>query len=380
MTEPVRRSLRGIPKHDARRVLRDAGILLASELMILENAETFLAFGKGPFPENAIGHYPLHFCVADHLVVNRVPRLVAMATEETSVVAGLCKAAKIGAASGGITVNVSKRNAVRGQILFHNVLRPEIKVQQLEEYGDRYIREAHRTWDPMVKHGGGLLALHPKLVLDSRGKPTVAVDIEADTGEAMGANIITFMGDRLAHDMQHLVQPISHTSICSNHRSGWHVVAQGAWDFGSEYGVVAKMMDLQAFAEQDRSRAVTHNKGILNGVSGVATATGNDVRAMEACLHGQAALHGGIRPLTHLENRMGAVVRGTLEVTLPIGMVGGATGEPIARIARKIMRVTTARDLAGIMAAVGLTQNVAALRMLAKEGVAGSHRRLRGGK
>lgn len=380
MTAPKRRSLRGIPKHDARRVLRDAGILLASELMVLENAETFLAFGRGPFPENAIGHYPLHFCVAEHLVVNGAPRLVALATEEVSVVAGLCKAAKIGAASGGVTVTVSKRNTVRGQILFHHVLRPEYKVHQIEEYGDGFIHAAHRTWDPMVKYGGGLRALHPKLVLDGSGRPTIAVTIEADTGEAMGANIITYMGDRLAEDMRKkLIDAISHTTICSNHRSGWHAVAQGTWDIG-DFGVVARMMDNQALAEQDIDRAVTHNKGVMNGISGVATATGNDVRAVEACLHGQAASHGGIRPLTRLENRMSSVVRGTLEVTLPIGTVGGATNEPIARIARKIMGVTTARDLAGIVSAVGLTQNVAALRMLAKEGVMGSHRRLRDGK
>ncbi len=372
-----RRSLRGLSPWRIRQTLLAEGILTNADLGLLDQASAFLAFGKGPFPENGIGHYPLHFCVAGPLVVNGVEHLVAMATEEVSVVAGLSHAAKIGAKGGGITVTVSKRNTVRGQILFHNVLRPEFKVHQIEEYGDRFIREAHRTWDPMVKHGGGLKALYPKLVLDASGRPTVAIDIEADTGEAMGANIVTRMGDLLAHDMQTLVDPIGHTSICTNHRSGWRVTATGMWDVG-DYGVASRIADLAAFAEQDISRAVTHNKGIANGISAVATATGNDVRAVEAALHGQAMHHGGIRPLTRIRNHSGSMVRGTLEMTLPVGTVGGATNEPIARIARKIMGVTTARDLASIMAAVGLTQNVAALRMLASEGVDGAHRRLRG--
>jgi hydroxymethylglutaryl-CoA reductase len=369
--------LRGLSRHEARFVLRGRRILSLSDLGILENADTYLAFGKGPFPENAIGHYPKHLCVGGPLLVNGAERLVTMATEELGVVAGLGKSARINRASGGLQVQVAKRNLVRGQVLFHNVLRPEFKLHQIEEYGDRFIREAHRTWDPMVKHGGGLKSIVPKLVQAADGRMTVAIDIAADTGETMGANVITFMGDKLAEDMRTLIDQIGHTAICTNFRSGWHAIATGTWDLG-EHGVVSRMMDNAAYAGQDVGRAVTHNKGVMNGVSAIAEATGQDVRAVEAACHAEASWHGGIRPLTTLTNRISSLVVARLELMLPVGTIGGATQEPIAMVSRKIMGVTGSRDLAGLIAATGLAQNVAALRMLAAEGVHGSHRRLRG--
>jgi hydroxymethylglutaryl-CoA reductase len=379
MTASDRRPLRVLSRHEVRQALREEGTLSLSDLAILENADAFLAFGKGPFPENAAGHYPLHLCVGGPLRVNGVERRIAMATEELGIVAGLGRIARTLPSKDGITVQVAKRNRVRGQILFHHVMDAARKVRQIEDYGGVYVRSAHQSWDPMVKHGGGLIGFTPRVILAANGRPTLALDIEADTGESMGANVITRMGDLLAASMAFLVGQVGHTSICTNHRSGWHVVATGAFhmDGVHAFRAASGIVDLQAFAEQDIGRAVTHNKGVLNGISAVATATGQDVRAIEAACHAEASWHGGIRPLTTLTNRSGSTVVGRLELTLPVGTVGGATQEPIAMVCRKLMGVTGSRDLAGIMAAVGLAQNVAALRMLATEGVTDSHRRLR---
>lgn len=387
MTDPSRRPFPPLPRalrgrgssaQQRRQWLRASDALRASEVQMLEGAEAFLAAAHpGAEPENRIGRMPVPLCIGEHLVVNGEARTVCMATEELGVIAGFCNAAKSNAQLGGITVTVAPRNAVRGQILFHNVQRAEYKAHQIEEYGDRYIRDAHARWDPMVKHGGGLTTIAPRVVLDASGRPTVAVDIVADTGECMGAAVVTRMARQLAADMQTLVEPLGASCICVNDRSGWHATAIGRWDFENRFDVVAEMLNLQAYAEQDASRAATHDKGVHNGVDAIALATGQDTRAVAASLYAYAASRGGMQPLTRLVNRVSTVVLASLDLWLPVGTVGGATGTPIARFCRDTMCVTGARDLAGLMAAAGLVQHIAALRMLADEGVDGALTRLR---
>jgi hydroxymethylglutaryl-CoA reductase len=222
----------------------------------------------------------------------------------------------------------------------------------------------------MDKYGGGLRAVRPKLLRLPHGAAILVVDLDIDTGEAMGANVVTKMAEAAAGHLTSMTGGAHPAAICSNRDAGIAVVAEAFW---SSDEVPAETLRRAYKIHPDR--ASTHNKGIMNAVSAVALATAQDTRAIEAACHGQAADGRGYRPLSRFEMTDDGL-RGTLELTLPVGTVGGATGHPVAALSRKIMGARDSEDLACLMASAGLAQNFGALRALAAEGIPESHRRL----
>jgi hydroxymethylglutaryl-CoA reductase len=346
------------------------------------------------FAENAIGSFPVPLGVATNFIVNGQDRLVMMATEEKSVVAGASYAAKLCRENGGFTVEAGP-NVMRGQVLLATSQLFPTDVTGRDNQTDRCCRQMAEVLDaeerPIRKHGGGLITdgfgneVSVRSVDGGIGRShLLAVDFQMNVGNAMGANVVTRFGEKLAKRLESGLNVKRVAVICSNDcasLSGPATKASASWPIaliGED--VAERILLLQRWAESDSSRAVTHNKGVMNGVSAVAQATGQDVRAIEAAFHSAAAQeampYGHSKPSTKY-SLVGKNLEGRFTLRVPLGTVGGATGHPVAAECRRLMGIENVQDLAAIIGAVGLAQNFAALRSLASEGISEAHRRLK---
>lgn len=333
--------------------------------------------------ENVIGYFPMPFGIATNFTVNGRDYLVPMAIEEPSVVAAASHAAKLARAGGGFRATVSKPLMI-GQIQLLHVPDPHGAVPRILAEEERLLALANAK-DPMLaKVGGGARSLEVRVISSPRG-PMVVVHLVVDVRDAMGANAVNTMSEALAPELATLSGGRSHLRILSNlaiHRTAraWAVFPRESLAFEGFEGkaVVEGILDAWAFAAGDPFRCATHNKGIMNGISAVAIATGNDFRALEAGAHSYAAWKardgGVIAPLTVFEENARGDLVGSIEVPLAVGTIGGATAvHPIAKLGVKILGVPGARELSAIIASVGLAQNFAALRALATEGIQKGH-------
>ncbi len=327
--------------------------------------------------ENVIGTVNIPLGVATNLIVDGEDVLVPMATEESSVIAAVCNAAKQCRDTGGITASWSGPEMIT-QVQILNVSDPYQARAKILERRDE-IRELCDAVDPMlVKLGGGFRDIEVRL-LDSRIGPMVVVHLIVDTRDAMGANAVNSMAERLAPYMEDWTGGVVKLRILSNLADRRVVRARAVWSAETIGGVEVRdgMIAAAAFAEVDPYRAATHNKGIMNGISAVVLATGNDTRAIEAGAHAFAARTGHYTALTRWEVTAEGDLAGLIEVPMAVGIVGGATRvHPTAQAALKIMQVTSAERLAKIAAAVGLVQNFAALKALSTTGIQAGHMRL----
>ena len=238
------------------------------------------------------------------------------------------------------------------------------------------IKEICNEKDPyLVQHGGGFVDLEVRVIESIQGQ-MVIIHLKVDTLDAMGANAVNTMAEAVAPFIEEITGGKVYLRILSNlavHRLARSRVTISKEALGGEE-VVDGIVLAYAFAEADPFRAATHNKGIMNGITSVVLATGNDTRAVEAGAHAYAAITGRYTSLTTWEKNKEGNLVGTIEVPLAVGLVGGATKiHPIARLAIKILGVSTARQLAEVIASVGLAQNLAALRALATEGIQKGH-------
>lgn len=230
----------------------------------------------------------------------------------------------------------------------------------------------------LVSVGGGAKDLRVKVIDTVRG-PMVITELLVDCRDAMGANAVNTMCEAVAPLIERITGGKVLLRIVSNLATerlarAWTIIDKNA--VGGEE-VVDGIVDAYAFAAADPYRAATHNKGILNGVIAVALATCNDHRAIEAGAHAYAARSGRYMPLSVWEKNENGDLVGSIEMPMAVGIIGGATKvHPIAKIALKILGVKSARELAEVMAAVGLVQNLAALRALAAEGIQRGHMEL----
>lgn len=324
--------------------------------------------------ENAIGAFPVPLGVATNFLVNGEPHLVAMANEERSVIAAASKGAKLALPVGFAVAAEGPRTRV--QILYSGLADPPSVLRKFRERRAVIEDLLKSECNPMAKRGGALTMLEPRFVPGYERDTQIVVELEIGTCEAMGANVVTRIGEMAADRLLRLFAGVRPTAvICCNAESGWFVQANAMFRAGSAKAVRG-VLDLQTWAERDPSRAVTHNKGVMNAVSAICLATGQDTRAVEACNHALAASTIGYKPLTSYEPAGDGCVRGSLRLRLPIGTVGGATGAPAPKLCRALMGTPTARELACVIAAAGLAQNFAALLALVSEGIPGSHERL----
>jgi len=229
-----------------------------------------------------------------------------------------------------------------------------------------------------VKLGGGAVGLDVREVNSAIGPMTI-VHLLVDVRDAMGANVINTMCEAIAPMLEELTGGRAFLRIVSN--LAVHRLARAKAVFSKEAlggeDVVDGILKAYEFAVADPFRGVTHNKGIMNGVVAVALATVNDTRALEAGAHGYAAMDGVYKPLSHWSRTDDGDLVGSVELPAAVGVIGGATAvHPIAKICRKILRMPSARELGEIMAAVGLANNLAAMRALATEGIQMGHLKL----
>lgn len=333
--------------------------------------------------ENVIGVHALPLGIALNFVVNRREVLVPMAVEEPSVVAGASYMAKLARAGGGFTAHTTAPEMI-GQMQILDVADPHTARLVLLENKAALLAEAAEI-DPVLKRlGGGPRDLEVRVLNDSPIGTFLVAHLIYDVRDAMGANAINTACERLAPRIEALTGGRVHLRILSNladrrlARARTTIpLSQLAFDDFTADEVRDGIIAAWAFAAADPYRAATHNKGIMNGVDAVVIATGNDWRAIEAGAHAYAARNGRYTSLSTWGRDADGNLVGALEMPMAVGIVGGATKvHPTARAALKLMGIHTASELAEIIAAVGLAQNLAALRALATEGIQRGHMNL----
>ncbi len=322
----------------------------------------------GMLSENVIGVMAVPLGIATNLIVDSLDVLVPMATEESSVIAAVCNGARACRDAGGIFTSADAPRMI-AQIQVTDTADPAGARARLYEKHDE-IKRLCNECDPMlVELGGGFVDIEVRLVADM-----VVLHLIVDVRDAMGANAVNTMAEKLAPHVEKWTGGRVGLRILSNLADRRLVRARAVWP-ASVIGAdtVEGIIAAYRFAAADPYRAATHNKGIMNGVSAVALATGNDTRALEAGAHAFAA-QGGYGPLSRWEKTRAGDLSGVIELPLAMGIVGGATrAHPTAQMALKIMDATTADRLARVTAAVGLVQNFSALRALATEGIQRGH-------
>jgi len=327
--------------------------------------------------ENVVGTFELPYGIAVNFLINGRDYLVPMVIEEPSVVAGASNAAKWCREGGGVT-SIATEQIMISQIQVVKVPSPHTAVVKILERKKEILDLANSTNDILVKLGGGAKDIEVR-VLDSPVGKMVVVNLLVDVKDAMGANIVNTMAEAVAPIIEDasggrvLLRIVSNLADRRLVRS-WTKVPKDV--IGGE-DVVEGIVYAWAFAAADPYRAATHNKGIMNGIVAVALATGQDTRALEAGAHAYAARRGRYEPLSTWETDSEGNLVGYLEIPIAVGTVGGSIrSNPMARLSLKILRVKTAKELAEVMGAVGLVQNLAALRALATEGIQRGHMKL----
>lgn len=324
--------------------------------------------------ENVVGTMSVPLGYAVNFKINETDYLVPMAIEEPSVVAASSKSAKDCRPSGGFKAS-STDPVMIGQIQLVNVKAPhEAKMKILADREN--ILAICNTCDPLlIKFGGGAKDIDVR-VLDSFTGPMVVTHLLVDCRDAMGANAVNTMAEKVAPHIEKLTGGKVYLRIISNLAKYRLARASAVWkkeDIGGE-GVVDGVIEAWAFAEADPFRCATHNKGIMNGITAVVLATGNDTRAVEAGAHSYATIRGGYKPLTWYEKNADGDLAGTIEIPMAVGLIGGATKtHPVAKVNVKVLGIKSAKELGEVIACVGLAQNFAALRALATEGIQRGH-------
>jgi len=333
--------------------------------------------------ENVVGVFGLPLGIATNFLINGRDYLIPMAIEEPSVVAGASFAARLVRDGGGFKTS-SDEPWMIGQIQVLDVGDPWAARFELLAAKERILSLANEQDPVIVKLGGGAKDLEVRIVEHSPSGPMLIVHLIYDARDAMGANTVNTAVEAVAPLVAGISGGRTLLRIISNladrrlaRAKGMIPVSSLAHGEFSGEQVAKGIVEAWAFAAADPYRAATHNKGIMNGIDAVVIATGNDWRAIEAGAHSYAARSGRYTPLSTWQLDTDGNLIGTLELPMAVGIIGGATRvHPAAKAALRLLGVKTARELAEIIAAVGLAQNLAALRALASEGIQRGHMKL----
>jgi len=337
--------------------------------------------------ENVVGVMPIPVGIATNFRINGQEYLVPMAIEEPSVVAAASNAAKVARASGGFSAQTTPPVMI-GQVQIVGVVDPAAARLRILDHKDALLEAANAQDPVLVRFGGGAKDLEVRIVPSSRGT-MVVVHLLVDARDAGGMNAVNTMCEALAPELGKIAGGHAVLRIISN--LALHRLARARATFRADLlatetatgpQVVEGILDAYAFAAADPFRCATHNKGIMNGISSVVLATGNDTRAVESGAHTYAAWQAAqdghvVRPLTTYEKDRDGNLVGSIELPIAVGLIGGATAvHPTAKALVKVLGVKSARELAELLASVGLAQNFAALRALATEGIQRGHMEL----
>jgi hydroxymethylglutaryl-CoA reductase len=326
--------------------------------------------------ENAIGIMSIPMGIATNFVINNREYVVPMAIEEPSVIAAVSKAARISKVKGGFTAEADDPLMI-GQV--------QVVGLGSVKHATAKILDSKRELLSIANSNSRSVAavdLHVRQLRDKSPNKMVnmlLVELLIDAKDAMGANAINTMCEAIAPHVAEITGHEVVLKILSNYATRRMVRCKAIFDKEELGGrqVVERILYAYALAYSDVYRAVTHNKGVMNGIDAVALATGQDFRAIEASAHAYAARDGTYRSLTSWHRTKQGDLAGRIELPLAVGVVGGVVNvHPTAKFALQILGVKSAKDLAMIIAATGLAQNLAALRALSSEGIQAGHMRL----
>lgn len=358
------------------RLIEEKVGLTDDEINILKNFGYFEPEKMDILIENVIASYQLPYSIACNFKINGKDYLIPMVIEEPSVVAAASNLAKTARKLGGFHCDKIKQVMI-GQVQIVKIKNMEVAIKNIEANKEKIIKMANDQDPILIKLGGGVVDIEIRPIETIKG-PMIIVHLLVNVLDAMGANAVNTMAETVAPylaklcDGKYLLRIISNLAI--------HRIAKCRAVFDKDMlggpEAVEGILYAYAFAKADPFRAATHNKGIMNGIIALATATGNDTRAIEAGAHAYAALN-GYSPLSKFDIDSEGNLIGELELPLAFGIIGGLTKtHPLARISLKILGINNAEELSQVAVALGLCQNVAALRALASEGIQAGHMKL----
>lgn len=372
-------------KHDVEerlKILLDRDILSRDDYKMLRDQQQLLTRGKADrMIENVLGVFGLPMGLGINFIINDRPYVVPMVVEEPSILAAVSSAAKVVRNAGGFSV-IADEPILIGQIQLVDVHHPAKVKHAILQNKQEIIDLANSLHPNMVKRGGGAIDLEVIVHEQIRHSGNmVVVHLLVDTRDAMGANLVNSMCEGVAPLIEKMTGKKVYLRILSNLTDRSMVRAQceippELLDFNEASGAEVRdgIVRASEFASVDPYRAATHNKGIMNGIDPVAIATGNDWRAIEAAAHAYAAKGNHYSSLTHWSKSEEGHLVGTIEIPLKVGTVGGSLkSNKAVGIAHRILGIETAPELAKVMGAVGLAQNLSALRSLGTEGIQRGH-------
>ena len=367
------------------RELRERGVLSTENYEALSTGSYILTGIKADrLTENVVGVFSMPMGLGLNFTINNRDYLVPMVVEEPSIIAAVSSAALLVRRCGGFT-SVADEPLLIGQIQVLDVPDPDAAARRIINAKQSILNLANSEHPNMVARGGGAVdvEVHQRGTTASHGE-LVVVHVVVDTKDAMGANLVNTMCEAVAPLIEELSGGRVFLRILSNLADRAMVRARAVIppaQLGTEHFSGEQVRDgivlAGEFAELDVYRATTHNKGVMNGIDAVALATGNDWRAIEAAAHAYAATTGSYQPLTRWSTDDEGNLVGEITLPLKVGTVGGQVqSNPAIGIAYDILGTRSARELAEVMAAVGLAQNMAALKALSTEGIQPGHMRL----
>lgn len=372
-----------LKKENRLRIVKEFANLTKKEIEIIKKG-VLTSDIKDKISENVIGTFSLPYSIVPNFLINKRDYFIPMVTDEPSVVAAASYGAKMTRGGGGIFAR-SLGNLMIGQIYVIDIKKLQIAKGNILRAKKEILNLANKQNPTLIKLGGGAEDLKIKVFKKTKIGSVLRIHLLINTKDAMGANTVDRMVERVAPFIEKLTRGKALLKIVSNLAEERlvevkTVVTKKALkkEGFSPEKTIDNIVKAYSIAELDIYRAVTYNKGILNGMGAVTLATGNDWRALEAASHGFAVKSGEYKPLAvWKKNKEGNLV-GKMIIPVTAGIIGGITQlHPLAKISLKILKVKSAQELAQIIASVGLVQNLAALRALVSEGISAGHKNLR---
>jgi len=365
-------------RKDRLEIIANFAQLSNDEINVLQNENGGISFDKADkMVENAIGTFSLPLGIATNFKINGKDYLIPMVIEEPSVIAAASKGAKISRIKGGFEVSMTESYSI-GQVQILDVVDISSAVLQIKHSSSEILQLANSKSNTLSKMGKGAKEISCKEIDTPSGKMLI-VELLIDVGDAMGANVTNTMCEAISPLIEKITGGRALLRILSNYSTRRIAKAKAVFEKEAVGGenIVDNIIMAFEFADNDVYRAVTHNKGIMNGIIAVANAVGQDSRAIEAAANAYAAKSGQYRSLSKWSKDDEGNLVGILEIPLSVGIVGGIVNvHPVAKICTKILGVTSAQELACVIIATGLAQNYSAIRALSTEGIQKGHMRL----
>lgn len=361
-------------------LLEEGGFISSDEHKFLLGRAGGLPFNvANEMVENAIGVLELPLGTALNFLINEKEYIIPMAIEEPSVIAAVSHIAKIARQHGGFKAQSSDPIMI-GQIQVVNVPDADKAIQEIEKAKSELLATANACDPKLISLGGGARDIETRWLEGDDHRPMLVLHLLVDCRDAMGANLINTMTEKLAQRVEELTGGSVYLRILSNladrrlAKATCRIPFEGlGWRSFSGKEVAQGVEIASEFATADPYRAATHNKGIMNGISAVCIAAGNDWRAIEAGAHSYAARSGKYGPLATWKVE-GEFLVGEIELPMAVGIVGGTLRvHPTVQTNINILNISSACELAEVMATVGLAQNLAALKALSTEGIQRGH-------